>query len=46
MCKGCDVHMFFFYEEIIEASVIYSKNVAKKIEIQWIFELHVWSIAY
>ncbi len=35
----------FFVEEIIEA-VSSNKKVAKKITIQCIFELNIWSIAY
>ncbi len=36
----------FFIEEIIEAVPTIAKKVAKKITIQWIFELNVWSIVY
>ncbi len=44
----CDVVMStcFFVEEIIEAVALLSQKGDQKINIKWIFELNVWSIAY
>ncbi len=43
-CKGCDVHMFFL-EEVLEAVSFLSQKGNQKYKIQWIFEIHIWSIA-